>query len=84
MINSGRAKCEILQDCLRELAFLAAVNEYEIKTVHLDTRSNRLADHLSRWYTNDHHKQQFYLLTNTYNLIEYQVQEDLFEFINDW
>lgn len=77
VINSGRARCEELQSCLREVAFLTAMNECEIRTVHLDSHTNRLADHLSRWYTNDYHKRQFCLLTSDYNLKEYHVHENL-------
>ena len=47
MINSGKANCPILQSCLRELAFLSAIYECEVRSVYLDTESNRLADHLS-------------------------------------
>ena len=41
------------QSCLRELAFLNAVYECEVRAVHLDTKSNRLADHLSRWHMSE-------------------------------
>ena len=84
VINSGRAGCSILQSCLRELAFLTAIYECEIRAVHLDTHSNRLSDHLSRWYMNDSHSHEFYLLTRGINLTEFTVHESLFEFINNW
>ena len=84
VINSGRASCPILQSCLRELAFLNAIYECEVRAVHLDTKSNRLADHLSRWYMNECHEQQFYLLTRGCNLTEYLINESLFDFVNDW
>ena len=84
VINSGRAKCSILQSCLRELAFLNAIYQCEVRAVHLDTESNRLADHLSRWYTHKCHEQQFYLLTRGCNLTEYIIHESLFDFINEW
>ena len=37
VVNSGRAQCEELQGCLRKLAFLCAINECEVRAVHLDT-----------------------------------------------
>ena len=58
-ISTGKARCKILQECLREICFLAAVYELEIKLQHLDSGFNRIADHLSRWYMNDLHKQRF-------------------------
>ena len=84
VINSGRAKCTILQSCLRELAFLTAIYECEVRAVHLDTTSNRLADHLSRWYIDECHEKQFYLLTTGVKLTEYEIHESLFDFINNW
>lgn len=84
VINSGRAKCELLQSCLREIAFLNAVNECEIKAVWLDTKNNRLADHLSRFDLDETHRTQFFELTGSYNLVEYKVEDHLFEFINIW
>ena len=47
VINTGKSRCEILQSCLRELTFLNAINECEVRVVHLNTHANRLADHLS-------------------------------------
>ena len=47
VINSGKAKCNFLQKCLREVCFLASVYEFEARAVHLDSESNRLADCLS-------------------------------------
>ena len=64
VINIGKSKCEILQSCLRELTFLNAINECEVRLVHLDTHANRLADHLSRYDTSKFHKQQFYKLAS--------------------
>ena len=84
VINTGKSRCEILQSCLRELTFLNAINECEVRVVHLDTHANRLADHLSRYDISDFHKQQFYKLASNYNLVEHWVHEELFDFINSW
>ena len=67
VINTGRSKCTVLQACLRELAFLTVVAECEIMAVHLESQSNRIADHLSRLSLDDFHKQQFFLLTNQFH-----------------
>ena len=84
VINSGKSNCVVLQECLRELAFLSAVYECQIRTVYLDTKTNRIADHLSRWNLNASHRQQFYLLTRTFELHEYIVTDRMFQFINNW
>ena len=51
-INSGRMQDPILAACLRELWFLAASYEFELRAVHLSSAANRLADLLSRWHLN--------------------------------
>lgn len=84
VINSGRSRCEILQDCLRELAFLSAIYECQIRAVYLDTQSNRIADRLSRWNSSELYRQQFYELTSNFTLIESKVNEELFQFVNTW
>ena len=58
--NSCRSRCVILQICLGELKFLAAIAEYEIREVYLDSKYNRISDHLSKWDHSDHHKELFF------------------------
>lgn len=60
IINTGRTQNEMLQSCLREIAFLAAVHEFQIKMVHLDSESNRIADHLSRMDSDTSHRAKFF------------------------
>lgn len=84
VVNSGKAKCEMLQNGLREIAFLAATYECEIRTVHLESKDNRISDQLSRWNLHYSHKEMFFDLTKEYNLTEYKVSDDLFELLNKW
>lgn len=84
VISSGRARCELLQSGLREIAFLTAVWEFEIKTVHLESKSNRISDLLSRHHLDPSYKMQFRKMTSYYHLNEYKVSEDLFNFIYTW
>ena len=84
VINTGRSKCTVLQAWLRELAFLTAMAECEIRAVHLESQSNRIADHLSRWGLDVFHKQQFFLLTNQFHLQEFVITDNMFQFLNDW
>ena len=84
VISSGRARCELLQSGLREIAFLTATLEFEIKTVHLDSKSNRISDFLSRYHLSPSYETQFMQLTSQYNLNEYNISADLFTFINTW
>ena len=84
VVNQGKSKCEVLQDCLREIAFLAAKNEFQIRLVHLDSASNRLADHLSRIDLDESHKDRFFELVDSSTVTEYTVPLELFEFIHKW
>ena len=84
LITSGKTNCSILQCCLRELAFITAMNEFQVRPIHLDSRSNRISDHLSRWDFSECHQKQFFELTRDYILTEYKVTPDMFNFINSW
>ena len=48
VINSCNAKCEILQNGSRGNSILTAFYECEIRTVCLESKANRISDHLSR------------------------------------
>ena len=41
VINTGKSNSKILQMCLREMAYEAAINKYEIRAVHLESSENR-------------------------------------------
>ena len=84
VINTGRSRCEILQAFLREICFLAAIFEFEIRAKHLEAVNNRIADHLSRWHFDISHEQSFLKLTSEFNLIEYPVEDHHFKLLNDW
>lgn len=58
-INSGKSRCKFLQSCLREICFVAASSEFEIRTQHISSVDNRIADHLSRWHKWEGHQQKF-------------------------
>ena len=59
VVNTGKARCPILQECLREICYLAAINEFELRLQHLDRQSNRIADHLSRLHLGAWHQHKF-------------------------
>lgn len=51
-LNSGRVRDKFLAVCLREIWFLAAVHEFELRSCHLSSSENRGADLLSRSHLN--------------------------------
>ena len=50
VINSGSTKDSFMQNCLRELCFVEATHEFEVRAKHIAGEENRLADYLSRWH----------------------------------
>jgi len=43
-INSEKARSVFLQQCLFEICFIAAVNEFQIEAEHLSSYYNRISD----------------------------------------
>ena len=84
MINSGKSRSEILQDVLKEICYLAACNECELRAQHLASKENRISDILSRWHLDNLNMSRFKDLTEGYNLQEFKVSEDMFNFVNIW
>ena len=84
ILNTGRSMSERLQEGLREVSYLTAVNECEVKTYHLSSNENRLADSLSRWHLGGNYQDEFKLLTKTFDTKECFVQKEMFQFLNNW
>ena len=84
LINNENSSSESLQDCLREVAFLAARDEFQIRMVHLSSEDSRISDHLSRWNLDTSYKDRFLELVRDYDLTEFQVSDNLFDMIHTW
>ncbi|CAC5389407.1 unnamed protein product [Mytilus coruscus] len=67
VINHGSSRSKFLQACLREIAFVCAINECEIKAIHLNGKDNRVSDLLSRWDLSPFYQSEFLILsTNSF------------------
>ena len=85
VINTGKAKCKFMQQCMREISYLAAVNEFQLRALHIEGRSNRLPDSLSRWHLNESHEKEFMKLTGgMHGWNEVVVDEQKFQFSHEW
>ena len=85
VINTGKAKCNFMQTCLREICFVAAIHEFQIKAQHIPGVNNRTADCLSRWHLDDSHRHEFMIQTNgVRNLQGLVVVDNDFRFTHDW
>lgn len=82
VINRGRSRNEFSQNCLRELVFVAAMGDFEIRAVHIAGCENRLPDLLSRWELCSSYSQQFYQEMG--GGVERFVYNGLFHFSNQW
>ena len=83
VVNSGKARNKFTQSCLREICFLAARANAQIKLVHLEGSTNRISDCLSRFDDTVKHK-QFYQLTQGVNVKFRHIEEELFKFSHKW
>ena len=49
VLNSGKGRDQELQTAMREIALIAAKNQFVIKARHIPGTTNRIPDWLSRW-----------------------------------
>ena len=73
IINSGKSRSEILQDSFREICYLAACNEFELRAQHLSSKENRISDISSRWHLDNLNRSRFKDLTEGHNLQEFLI-----------
>lgn len=84
VINSGRTRNNFLQACLREICFLAAMHEFDVRAEHIEGVTNRVPDLLSRWDTNTAASANFRDWNALHCLSESVVDVNLFYFSHDW
>ena len=81
VLNKGSTKCSFMQSCLREICFLAAVGEFEIKAKHIEGVNNRLPDLLSRWELDAKYRREFLgIFVGT----EVSINQDVFRIDERW
>ena len=83
VLNSGAARDEFLQDCLREICFFLALYEVELRAQHIAGIENRVADLCSRLHLPDHHK-MFHECNKVWGLEPQVVSPELFKFRHLW
>ena len=60
VINSGKAKNEYTQACLREITYLSGQYSFQIRMQHVPGEHNRISDYLSRWDLDPKYKDLFF------------------------
>ena len=81
VINSGKSRDKEMLKILREIAFICASNNFQIKAIHLPGIANRTADILSRAPV-DPGVNLDSLIDNSWNRV--MVQENVFEVLDRW
>ncbi|CAC5392943.1 unnamed protein product [Mytilus coruscus] len=84
VINTGKSRNQFLQSCLRKICIVAAINEFELKAVHIAGVDNCLADMLSHWHLHSNYAKTFFEDTKCIHLEEFAVPNELFQFIHEW
>ena len=84
VINSGSTKDTFMQNCLRELCYIEAIYQFEIKAKHIVGEENRLADYLSRWHIHNRYQNRFVSRVEFQNFEEIQVPDSCYHFLNSW
>ena len=84
VVNSGKARCRFLQKCLREICFLAATFDFQVKAEHIPGASNGLADSLSRWYLGEVYQVKFQESIFGCDVHETKVEDSDFLFSHNW
>lgn len=84
VVNSGVAKSNLLQTCLREIHHICALHSSEIRAVWLKTSENSIADALSRWDQHQKYQKQFAELTRHLTVSETTIlpQDLKFQYAN--
>lgn len=82
LIMTGRAKDLKLQQGLREVCFLAARFEIEIRAEHIAGSLNRIPDLLSRWWNGEKYRAEFRKIAP--NMTRRSVRNSLFYYTHVW
>ncbi|CAC5419054.1 unnamed protein product [Mytilus coruscus] len=84
VLNSGACRNAFMQSCLREICFLTASHEFQVKGRHLSGEANRVADMLSRWDMDPGISTEFLKQARINSWTEIELDDDLFHFTSPW
>jgi len=77
-LTSGKVKDQSLATLLRDIWYLAASHDFELRAVHLPGEENRTADLLSRWHLDSSFGARFQQLPVFASLSSVSVLHDFF------
>ena len=83
LINHGRTKNEVLQSCLREVAYITATEEILLHAHYIESGENWVPDYLSRWFIDRNCRRKFREL-NDKPSIRLMVKEQDYQLSDQW
>ena len=84
VINNGRSRNLFLQEAMRELLYMCAKLELQIRCEYINTKINTLPDMLSRWKQGGPVRRQLKSLTKELALTRTHINPSNFKFNNTW
>jgi hypothetical protein len=85
VVNSGRSNGDsFMMSCTREIAYHAALKEFEFRVTHLEGKKNGISDILSRWHDVTDPMSKFRELVGDEPVHEITIDEDMFDFVGLW
>jgi glutamine amidotransferase PdxT len=83
-INNLRTRSPILQNIVREIMYICATHQLEIRAVHIAGLENRVPDWLSRWHTDQVFQSKFHAFNLAAHLQSCSFHPQLFSFSHPW
>ncbi len=84
VINTRKTRDDFMQSSMRELAFITARQEFEVKAVHVPGVSNTISDILSRSEIEDDAASKYHALVGKEPVNQSFVYNGLFDFSHPW
>ena len=77
-LRSGISRSTFSQAYIRNILHFAAVNDFQIRAVHINGCTNHLSDCLSRWTLNEKYQKEFHRLTEGIDTVKIEVKDTKF------
>ncbi len=84
VFRSGKSRDPFMQTCIREILYIAAICEFQIRLKHLSTSDNRLSDLLSRWALDPKNGEIFLQETSHLNTQEVVIPDHCLSLQSSW
>ena len=84
VLGTGKARDRFLQAAMREVVYLLALAEAELRVQYVRSSSNKLPDYLSRWYQSTEVRRKFHGVIRDGSWKRRKPGVKSLEFVHDW